>query len=324
MSLIERALQRLKQEETERRKEAEAAARAVPRQVEAATAPPAPAATAPATVLPREVAAPAHPIPCRADRTLTIDLQALRAAGTLAPTSEERRLAEEYRNIKRPLLKTMSQGEPQQRRNLVAVTSALPGEGKTFTSINLALSLAMERGRQVILVDGDAAKRHVTHIFGLDGEPGLLDVAGEGIGLEQSLISTDIPSLYLLPAGTPHAESTEILRSERAAEMLQLLSSDPRRIVLIDSAPMLVTSEAGVLVTIAGQVVVVVKASDTPQEVVLRAVEAVAEDKPVSLLLNQVLSAPERHYGYYYGGYGYGRPAYGSEADAPLGKDKPA
>ena len=318
MSLIERALERLKQEEAERRREAEVTAKSAPTPRETVTAPP--TAELAAKSLATDIPPPAQAIPCRADRTLTIDLQALRAAGTLAPTSEERRVAEEYRNVKRPLLKIIAQGEPHQRRNLVAITSALPGEGKTFTSINLALSLSMERGRQVILVDGDAAKRHITHIFGLDGEPGLLEVGGEGISLEQAMLRTDIPSLYVLPAGTPHAESTEILRSERTAEMLQSLLADPRRIVLIDSAPMLVTSEAGVLVTVAGQVVVVVKASDTPQEVVLRAVEAIAEDKPVSLLLNQVLSAPELHYGYYYGGYGYGHAAYGSESDATSAK----
>jgi len=322
MSLIERALERLKQEAAERRKAAEATAKAVPAAEAIPAASATPSVATPATPSSRESLEPAQAIPCRSDRILTIDLQALRAAGTLAPTTEERRLAEEYRIIKRPLLKTMAQGESQQRRNLVAVTSALPGEGKTFTSINLALSLAMERGRQVILVDGDAAKRHVTHIFGLDGEPGLLDVGGEGVALSQAILSTDVPSLYVLPAGTPHAESTEILRSERTAEVLRSLAADPRCIVLIDSAPMLVTSEAGVLVSVAGQVVMVVKASETPQEVVLRAVEAVSDDKPVSLLLNQVLSAPERHYGYYYGGYGYGRPAYGSEAETPPAKEK--
>ena len=318
MSLIERALERLKKEEAERRREAEpaivnASIAAVPGigASEAST-------MVPPSVRPSESPELGSALPCRSDRRLAIDLQVLRAAGALAPTSEERRLAEEYRNIKRPLLKTMAQGDSQQRRNLVAVTSALPGEGKTFTSINLALSLAMERGRQVVLVDGDAAKRHITHIFGLDNEPGLLEVGGEGFGLDRALLRTDIPTLYVLPAGTAHAESTEILRSERTLEQLRSLASDPRCIVLIDSAPMLVTSEAGVLAGVAGQVVLIVKASETPQEVVVRAVEAIAEDKPVSLVLNQVLSAPERHYGYYYGGYGYGRPAYGSEAEAKV------
>jgi exopolysaccharide/PEP-CTERM locus tyrosine autokinase len=299
MSLIERALERLKQEAAARKEHVQAA-------------PVLPAAAAPLVESARPVATAgdsrsAQPLPHRKDRSVSIDLTALRAAGAIAPATEERRLAEEYRIIKRPLLKAMTQGEPSELRNVVAVTSALPGEGKTFTSVNLALSLALERDREVVLVDGDVAKRHVTHLFRLDGEPGLLDSASDAhSALASTLIKTDLPSLYLLPAGTPHSEATEILRSERTAALLAALASDPRRIVLIDCSPLLVTSEAGVLAALAGQVVVVVKASDTPQEVVVRAVEAVTEDKPVRLILNQVLSAPEHHYGYYYGGYGYG------------------
>ncbi len=117
--------------------------------------------------------------------------------------------------------------------------------------------------------------------------------------------------MYVLPAGNQHVEATEILASERMTALIASLAADPRRIVLIDSPPLLVTSEAGVLASLAGQVVVVVKASETPQEIVLRAVETLPEDKAVSLVLNQVLSVPERsygHYGYYgeYGSYGYG------------------
>jgi len=298
MSLIERALERLKQE---------AAARKEQTQPVAATATPPPSAETARSADPAPSADAVRPLPCRKDRVVSIDLSALRAAGAIAPASEERRLAEEYRIIKRPLLKELTKSEPSQLRNVVAVTSALPGEGKTFTSVNLALSLALERGREVVLVDGDTARRNVTHIFRLEGEPGLLDSGGDaGTALESTLLRTDVPSLYVLPAGNPHSEATEILRSERTAALLAALASDPRRVVLIDCPPLLVTSEAGVLASLAGQVVVVVKASDTPQEVVLRAVEAITEEKPVSLVLNQVLSAPERHYGYYYGGYGYG------------------
>lgn len=309
MSLIERALERLKQETAARKEQA---------QSPAPESPAAPAVVAGAVVSQLDTHAtapePVQSIPCRADHRVTIDAAALRAAGVIAPSSEERRLAEEYRIMKRPLLKAMAGHDAKELRNLVAITSALPGEGKTFTSLNLALSLAIERGREVVLVDGDAAKRHVTHLFGLDAEPGLLDAGGGDVaGLEQIVLPTELPSLYIVPAGRPHAEATEILRSERTAELLALLASNPRRIVLIDCAPLLVTSEAGVLASVAGQAVVVVKASETPQEVVVRAVESIAEDKPVSLVLNQVLSAPERHYGYYYGGYGYGHPAYGSE-----------
>jgi capsular exopolysaccharide synthesis family protein len=194
--------------------------------------------------------------------------------------------------------------------NVIVVTSAVPGEGKTFTSVNLALSLALERNREVVLVDGDVAKRDITRLLKLDDEPGLLDVGGaEALDFEDTILRTDIPSLYILPAGNQHVEATEILASERMTALIASLAADPRRIVLIDSPPLLVTSEAGVLASLAGQVVVVVKASETPQEIVLRAIETLPEDKAVSLVLNQVLSVPERsygHYGYYgeYGGYG--------------------
>ena len=316
MSLIERALERLKRESAVRKgqqPESPASTATIPSIEPAQTG-----ATASSAVSGNILATP-----CRDDRVLHVDVASLRASGVMPPSSEERRLAEEYRILKRPLLKTLANSEADQYRNLIAVTSALPGEGKTFTCINLALSLAIERGREVILVDGDSAKRHVTHLFGLDTEPGLLDAASnERVGVDQVVLRTDVPSLYVLPAGLPHAEATEILRAERTRVLLNSLASDPRRIVLIDCAPLLVTSESGVLAALAGQAVLVVKASETPQEVVMRAVEAIAEDKPVSLILNQVLSAPEHHFGYYYGGYGYGRPAYGSEPEAKTTNDE--
>ncbi len=133
------------------------------------------------------------------------------------------------------------------------------------------------------------------------------------------MFRTDLPSLYVLPAGSRHTEATEILASERMTALIAELASDRRRIVLIDSPPLLVTSEAGVLAALAGQVVVVVKASETPQEIVLRAVETLPEDKSVSLVLNQVLSVPERSYGHY--GY-YGE--YGSNGNKSDKKAEPA
>jgi Mrp family chromosome partitioning ATPase len=200
----------------------------------------------------------------------------------------------------------------------------VPGEGKTFTSINLALSLALERDLQVVVIDGDVAKRDITQLFGLDEEPGLLDAAGAtDIQLEQAIFRTDVASLYVMPAGNQHLEATEILASERTASLLAQLATAPRRIVLIDSPPLLATTEAGVLVSLAGQVVLVVKASETPQNVVTSAIETIAEDKPVSLVLNQVLSVPERHYGYYYGGYGYGREQQNKTSTETSAQDDP-
>ena len=229
------------------------------------------------------------------------------AAGLVAPLDEERQLAAEYRIIKRPLLAGMTGENRLRLGNILAVTSALPNEGKTFTAINLALSLALERDREVVLVDGDVAKAHITHVFGLDGEPGFLDLGATGREFDETIVKTDNPSLYVLPAGNKNAEATEILRSERTAALLTSLAADPRRIVLIDSPPLLVTSEAGVVTSLAGHVVVVVKAAQTPQEAVIRAIESIADDKPVSLILTQADPVQVHGYGYY-GRYSYGRP----------------
>ncbi len=264
--------------------------------------------------------AEASAVPCRADRTVRIDIPALRDAGLIAPQDEERLIAAEYRMIKRPLLAGMTGENRLRLGNVVVVTSALPNEGKTFTAINLALSLALERDREVVLVDGDVAKAHMTQLFGLDGEPGFLDLGAVGCSLEETILKTDYPSLYVLPAGNKNAEATEILRSERTASLLASLAADPRRIVLIDSPPLLVTSEAGVVTSLAGQVVVVVKAAETPQEAVMRAIETIAEDKPVSLVLNQADAVQVHGYGYY-GRYSYGRPD-DTSGDSGTGTDE--
>ncbi len=254
-----------------------------------------------------DVPAEASAVPCRGDRTVRIDIPALRDAGLIAPQDEERQIAAEYRMIKRPLLAGMTGENRLQRGNIVVVTSALPNEGKTFTTINLALSLALERNRQVVLVDGDVAKAHITQLFGLDSERGLLDLGAGGCSLDETILRTDYPSLYILPAGNKNAEATEILRSDRMASLLASLAAEPRRIVLIDSPPMLVTSEAGVVTSLAGQVVMVVRAAATPQEAVVRGIESIAEGIPVSLVLNQADAVQVHGYGYY-GRYSYGRP----------------
>ena len=313
MSFIERALEQMRQEAAAAPTEpvVQPVAERVERRSDRPKAP------APALTI--------RPLQCRSERTVRIDLVAMREAGVIAPEAEERRIAEEYRIIKRPLLKAMTGDDAPKLSNVLVVTSAVPSEGKTFTSINLALSLAREHNREVVLVDGDVAKRHITHLFGLDEELGLLDAGSAGgPDFEDVILRTDIPSLYLLPAGNRHLEATEILRSERTASLLAALASEPRRIVLIDSPPLLVTSEAGVLTSLAGHVIVVVKASETPQQVVEQAIATIAEDKPVSLVLNQVVSMPDHHYGYY-GYYGdYGREPGSATVDSPAKRDDPS
>src|SRR5262249_8204418 len=153
----------------------------------------------------------------------------------------------------------------------IMVTSALPGDGKTFTSINLAISLSLERDHNVLLVDGDVPKPHVSRTFNVQDEPGLLDVlADPSVPIESVILPTDMRNFSLLPVGRRGETATELLSSARMRQVLTRLEQlDPNLLIVLDSPPVLFTSEARVLSSQFGQVVLVVKAGGTPQQAVL-------------------------------------------------------
>jgi exopolysaccharide/PEP-CTERM locus tyrosine autokinase len=239
-------------------------------------------------------------------KQMTIDTNALRAEGYLPEESRDRHFSDHYRRIKRPLVEKALSGKPggTLQPRLIMVTSALPGDGKTFTSINLALSMALERDISLLLVDADAPKPHVTEILGLQREPGLLDaVVDDTLDVESLIIQTNLQGLSILPAGTPMHGTAELLSSNRMRQLMtHLCTRNPRRIVLLDSPPLLITNEGRALVKIAGQVVVVVRAGETPQQAVQDAIGLIDEHQAGGLVLNQVQVGLEKYYGY--GGYG--------------------
>ena len=247
----------------------------------------------------RRLSGAGGPVP---ERALTIDQERLRVAGMLPPAHQEQELTQQYRRIKRPLINgALGRGVvPLPRGNLIMITSALAGEGKTFVSLNLAFSIRLEEDVTVLLVDGDVVNPRITQLLGVEGEPGLLDLIKDPtLSLAATILPTDVPGLTFLPAGRQDANATELLASARMYEvMTQLGSADPTRLVLFDSAPLLVTTESQALAQFAGQVLFVVRADDTPQHVVFDALETVEEGKPVSLVLNQTLR--HSHSGYYY------------------------
>jgi protein-tyrosine kinase len=224
-------------------------------------------------------------------RTLPLDLDALREAGLLPPAHQERELAQQFRQIKRPLINNaLGRGgiTPLTDGNLVMIASAVPGEGKTFTSLNLALSMRLEEDVTVLLVDGDVVNPRLSQILGADDSRGLLDVIKDpNLALSSAILPTSVPGLSFLPAGHQEPNATELLARQ-----------DPSRLVLFDSAPLLLTTESHALTQVAGQIVMVVRADQTPQHVVLEAVETLSESKSVSLILNQSMKQP--HAGYYY------------------------
>ena len=243
-------------------------------------------------------------------RFLEIDLERLKKAGFITPDDPKSQIADEFRVMKRPIIRNaLSKSATSTRsRNLVMVTSALPGEGKTFTAINLAISVALEFDNTVLLVDGDVAHPSLPAILGLPSSPGLLDLlAGDRIDFADALVKTNIEKLTLLPAGSPHRRATELLASEHMASLLRELASRyPDRIIIFDSPPLLATTEARVLSTHMGQVVMVIAADSTTRHAVSQALATVENCDIVLLMLNKASNTDVGTYYRYYADDGPG------------------
>jgi protein-tyrosine kinase len=248
----------------------------------------------------------------KAANRLAIDVNAMRAGGYLPEASKDRQFADEYRRIKRPLIeKALSGNDAGGEPRIIIVTSAVPGDGKTFTSINLAFSMARERDISILLVDSDVAKHHITDIFGLRQRKGLLDaLTDESLDPEALVVPTSSRGFSILPAGTHVDGTAELISSNRMRQIATTLCArNPRRILLLDSPPLLITNEGRALVKLAGQVVLVVRAGETPRHAVQAAIDMVDEKQAGGVILNQL------KVGFTEGYYGYG--AYGTPADSP-------
>ena len=256
--------------------------------------------------------------------TVALDLARLRAAGQLPSAEAAARTEDEIRRIKWPLLKAVMGGEGVKpaRNNVILVTSAMPGEGKTFASLSLALSIVRDREMRVVLVDGDVARPGLTPAIGLEGRPGLNDVLEDPArDVGDVTYQTDVDGLFFVPAGKWHAHAPEFFAGSRMPQLIEALSRRiGRGVIIIDSPPLLATNEAQVATRYAGQVLLVVRADETPQQAVLDAIALVDKDASVSAVLNRCEpSALDRYYGrYYYGsGSGYGHGYRGSDNTGP-------
>jgi exopolysaccharide/PEP-CTERM locus tyrosine autokinase len=235
-----------------------------------------------------------------------IDRESLREAGFILPDGPVSGLAEEFRIIKRQLLRGVSgdTGIAADKRQTILVCSAQSDEGKTFSAVNLALSLAGEKDREVLLVDGDSVKPEILSILGLEAGPGFVDaIADPTINPENLVIQTDIEGLSVLPAGRPENDVTELLASERTREVLAgLTRRRPKRIMIFDSPPALMASPASVLATHVGQVMMVVRADQTTEADLREAIALLSGCNHVGLVLNGAgAAATGRRFGSYYG-----------------------
>jgi exopolysaccharide/PEP-CTERM locus tyrosine autokinase len=312
MSIVERAL-----EKAQARAAQQSAQEASRKELPTEAPPEAPPAIPIATLEPSEEttrpAPAAEVVALEGGRagSIQIDVEQLRAAGRLASPALAARTDEEFRRIKWPVLNAIMQreGATPARNNMVLVTSAVPGEGKTFTALNLALSIAREQDWEVLLVDGDLAQPALTASLGLGGRPGLTELLDDpAMDVADIIYTTNVRGLSVMPAGRRAENTPELLSSDRMGQVASRFGAPARpTVVVIDSPPVLATNEAQVLSRYAGQILLVVRADFTEQRVVMEALGLLDRTKPVNTVLNRVEpSMVSRYYGYYYYGYGKG------------------
>lgn len=258
-------------------------------------------------------AAPAQPRTARAPggkhsaRKVDLDLARMRDAGMVTAASGRTSLLEDFRVIKRPLLKRAfgEASAPGRPNNLIMVTSSLPGEGKTYCAINLAMSIAMELDHTVLLVDADVARPSVLRTLGLPAQRGLMDILiDDKLDLSDVMLRTNVDTLSILPAGTSTPRATELLASSTMSNMVtEIANRYPDRVVIFDSPPLLLTSESRVLASHMGQIVMVVEAQATTQHAVKESLRQLEGCSNVNLIYNKARDIPgiEETYDYHYG-----------------------
>ncbi|MDB5770494.1 MAG: protein tyrosine kinase [Burkholderia sp.] len=248
---------------------------------------------------------PAAPIPPgpASKKRVELNLARLQEQGMITPDGGRSAVAEEFRAIKRTLLdRIASEGAKSKRSNLIMVTSSLPSEGKTFSSINLAMSIAMEMDHTVLLVDADVARPSVLRTLGLKPESGLMDILlDRNVQVQDVLLKTNVNTLSILPAGPAHRHSTELLASQAMSRLLdEIASRYADRIVIFDSPPLLLTTEARALASQMGQIVMVVEAESTTQKALKNALRQIEACPNVNLVYNKSKAFPGGdNYGYY-------------------------
>lgn len=246
------------------------------------------------------------PAAARTSRYAEIDLERLKELGILTPNSARSRIQEEFRVIKRGILQhafDRSARNPGMPNNLVMVTSAKQNEGKTFTAVNLAISVALERDYTVLLVDGDFARPSVLNTLGLESTKGMIDILEDpSIDMADVMIRTNIDKLSVLPAGSLHNLSTELLASHQMSKLVTDIAQRYHdRIVIFDAPPILATSEPCALAMHVGQVIMVVEAEKTPKSAVKEALSMIDTGARIGVVLNRCSSrARQAQFGSYY------------------------
>lgn len=239
--------------------------------------------------------------------SVNLDLQQLAQRNFVSLSSDRRLINEEYRVIKRKLINNAfgALSQTLKHPNLILVSSSRPGEGKTFSAVNLALSIALEQDKTVLLVDSDVLRPSVAKTLQITHDVGLTDyLLSDKVSVSDIMLSTNVERLKIITAGRPHHLSTELLASERM-EMLvnEFATRYHDRIVIFDAPPLLGVNETAVMASMCGQAVIVVEENHTKLSEIEQAVSLLPKDIATGFLINKAHRNQGKGYGY---GYYYG------------------
>lgn len=237
----------------------------------------------------------------------TINFERLDKNGHISLNGERKQINEEYREIKRKLLANAfgSLAKTLHNPNIIMVTSSRPSEGKTFTATNLAMSIASEQDKTVLLVDADVLKPNVLNTLGLERRKGLMEyLTGDVEDISDVLYPTNIDKLKIIPAGKSHHLSTELLASQKMHETVdEFANRYPDRIVIFDTPPLIGINESAILANFAGQAVVVVEEGKAKIGDIKMSVERLNPDMAIGFVVNKSVhndTDGSGYYGYYY------------------------
>jgi exopolysaccharide/PEP-CTERM locus tyrosine autokinase len=207
--------------------------------------------------------------------------------------------AEQFKIMRTNLLFAESGKTPRS----VMVTSAVPGEGKSFVAANLAVSVARHVNWNVLLIDCDLRRPNVHKKFGFINSTGLSDYLANGTDLEPLLLKTGIEKLTILPAGKSPNNPSELLSSERMAELLEEVAARYKdRLVILDSPPPKLTAESAALARYVDGILLVVKYGSTPKNTVIDLIGKLGRDKILGAVMNNFDEGISRYHNRYYGG----------------------
>lgn len=214
-----------------------------------------------------------------------------------APDSYE---AESFKLLRAQILFAKNREKPK----IIMVTSAMPGDGKTFVAANLAASIALGIDEHVLLVDGDLRRPNLHKMFGISNKSGLHEYLKKEKDLSELLIKTSINKLSFLPAGSaPHNPSELLASGDMKSFLEEVRERYDDRFIILDTPPSQIMAESNVMSNFVDGIIFVIRESMTPRDMVRKAINALGKDKILGTVVNahsQLQKSQEEYYGRYY------------------------